>query len=259
MTDERVADQWEQAGPARRRRLWLALVALLGICAFAVYRSALFKLERVEVKGGQRLTTGRIMEIAGLEPGVPRWERPAWEIEQRLGQEPWVKSVSAAWHWNRVVIQLEERQPVGLLRYYDRFYLALDEGGIILELVDLPEGDGLPVISGAVEPARALRGQRLEDPALADALLLLSRMAPDLREAVSEVHVSRERGLTLYMVSGPTVLWGALPEGPQRLADVEEQIRTFGEVWQSLPDKRLPGCVMDARIQGRVIATQACY
>lgn len=261
MTDRAPADmpelEQEQApSSSGRKRAGLVLAALIGLLAFAAYRSALFRLESVAITGATRLSEERIMAVADLAPGSARWDHPASAIKERLEREPWIKSATVAWTWGQVTIDVQEREPVGLIRYSDLYYLTLDETGVILEQTDLNTG-GLPVVSGKVV-TKALRGEQLPDQGLTDALALLAYMAPELRSQVSEVHVDEQRDLTMYMVVGPTVRWGQLPSGPERAAWLRGQIKSFGGEWPKIAAKRSPTCQVDMRVEGRVIQTQDC-
>lgn len=228
---------------------------MVAICGFAVYRSTLFRLATLEVTGNERLTEERLREVAGLYPGVARWERPAAEVEALLRQEPWVASVQAAWQWNRLAVELTERRPTGLIQYHDRFYLSLDDSGVILEQVDLKEGRGLPVISGVVL-TRAVRGQQLQHQGLLDALSVISRMPDRLREQVSEVQVGADRSLVLFMADGATVRWGLLPDREeQRTEAVERKVGALELFWFNEATKRGQTCQVDLRVDGPLIAS----
>lgn len=243
MPDLHLTREPEQPQRRARGRFWLALLVLMGICFLAVYRSALFRLDELTVTGDLRLSEERIMEITGLAPGMARWEMSTATIERLLRQEPWVKSVRAQWRWNQVNIALLERSPVGLLHYHDLFYLVLDESGIILEQVALSERNGLPVISGTA-PQSAVRGQRLPHDGLSDALTMLSRFPPALRIQVSEVSIAPDRNLTLFMSGGATVYWGHLPEGRNRIAEVDKKTAELDLTWHTVV-KRRAGCEID--------------
>lgn len=255
--DEREAphDQQEQT-TAGRGRFWLALLVLLSICAVAVWNSALFRLKELEVSGTNRLTEARIMEAAGLVPGAVRWQHSVSSVEKRLLAEPWIKSAAAQWETGRLSIAVEERAPVGLLRHSDLYYLALDPEGIVLEQVNLLEGHGLPVISG-ITVTPSLRGDRLEQPALRDALDVLAMLDGFFREQISEVHVREDRSLTLFMRGGTTVLWGDVPDGRDRAFIIREKAETLGDFWGRLPVAKRSQCRFDMRVVPRAPAAAA--
>lgn len=253
MADESLGGAQGRAGPKKRTGVWFLLVALLFLCLFALYRSPLLRLSGVEVTGLNRLTRERVMEAAGLELGVPRLERSSSAIVSRLSQEPWVKSAEAAWAGNKVTINLTERVPVGLVRYYDLYYLALDETGVVLQATTLEAEKGMPVISG-VQVTKGLRGQQLQHQGLLDALTVLSRMGPSMLGQVSEVHVDTDRSLTLYMTGGATVLWGNVPDGKDRYTATEQKWAYFGGVWKDLQRRKSSSCHIDLRVEGSAIS-----
>lgn len=252
-----MTDRWQAGEPPAEEEevtrghgwFWLALLGLTAVCAVAVYRSALFRLEQVEVTGLKSVTEARVLDASGLYVGAPRWEHPAAQVEQRLLQEPWIKTAKVTWAWNHVRIDVTEREPVGLVQYTDRFYLELDESGLVLGQTELDAKQGLPVISGK-QVGAALRGKALADNGLLDALALAAWMAPALRSQVSEVAVAPDGALTLYMVPGATVKWGKIPVGPQRQESLKQKLELFGGQWKSLTKRSAP-CQIDLSVDGK--------
>ncbi|MFZ5815507.1 MAG: cell division protein FtsQ/DivIB [Bacillota bacterium] len=248
--EEPVQEEGRERGG--RTGFWLALLVMLGLCLFAVYRSALFRLERVQILGNERLTQADILAMAGLEPGMLRWEASPEQVAQRLTADPGIRSAAVSWSGNRLVIVLAERKPLALLQYHGRFYLLLDEEGYILGQQLLEEGSRMPVISG-LTITRALRGQQLEHRGLLDALALLAWTAPDLRSQVSEVQVREDRYIRLFMTGGATVDWGVLPEtASQRDGFIQGQLKSFGELWEKIPRGKRSTCQIDLRVEGKV-------
>lgn len=242
----------EQRGRRRRSGFWLALLAMLGICLFAVWRSALFRLERVQITGSQRLSQADILEVTGLAPGMLRWEVPAERIQRRLAAEPWVRSAKVSWNGNVLLIEVAEREPLALLQYQGRYYLVLDEEGSILGQRLMDEGDRLPVVAG-LTITKALRGQKLPHAGLLDALSVLAWTAPPLRAQISEIQVREDRYIRLFMTGGATVDWGILPEtAAKRDEFIKGQLRNFGEVWEKIPRAKLATCQIDLRVEGKV-------
>jgi cell division septal protein FtsQ len=256
MPDLYLTREAERPHHRAKGRFWLALVVLVGICLLAVYRSALFRLDELTLTGAHRLSEERVMEITGLAPGMARWERSAAAVEHLLRQEPWVKSVRAQWYWNKMHIAVLERYPVGVLQYHDLFYLVLDENGTILEQVELSERNGLPVISGTA-PQSAVRGQRLHHAGLSDALTVISRFPAALRAQVSEVSIAPDRNLTLFMSGGTTVYWGHLPEGRNRIAEVDKKTAELDMTWHTVV-KRRAGCEIDLQPVNSLTLSLSC-
>lgn len=245
-----------RTGPSRRGRLWTVIVLLIIVGGLGAYYSPLFRATDFQIVGAEHLPRDRVLEAAGLVPGASRLEHPARAVSARLRLEPWVKDAKVSWSWNQVRIVLQERVPIGLLPYKTR-YVALDETGVMLELVDSAAGQRLPVITG-VYTSKALRGQQLSNPGLSDALLVLMWMAEPLRAQVEELNVNDERNLTLYMINHASVRWGTVYTEKDPTASVREKLMGFGEVWSKVPKQRAEDCRIDLRIAGRAIPTSGC-
>lgn len=242
----------EEAERGGRTGFWLALLVMLAICLFALYRSALFRLERVQITGNARLSQVDIMEIAGLRPGMLRWEAPTVRVQERLAAEPWVASAKVSWNGNRLLIEVTEREPLALLHYQGHYYLLLDETGRILGQQILEQSAGLPVISGPVV-TQALRGQQLSDLGLQDALSVVAWTAPDLRAKISEVQVREDRNIRFFMDGGATVNWGVLPEDQGKHDEfIQGQLRLFGRFWDGVPRAKWATCQVDLRVPDTV-------
>lgn len=251
MEEERSA---EERAPGRRSRLgfWLALLAMLGICLFAAYRSALFRLERVQVMGNERLSQAEILEIAGLMPGALKWDVPADRVQQRLLDEPWVKAAKVTWRGNALIVEIAEREPLALLLYQGRFYLVLDEDGRILGQRLLDEGEPMPVVSG-ISIERALRGEQVDDLGLTDALTLLAWTGKPLRDQISELQVREDRYLRLYLTGGTTVEVGVLPDdAAQRDEHIQTQLKGLLDHLDRVPAAKRSTCQIDLRVYGKV-------
>lgn len=249
--DQAQAEEIEQSKPAGKGWFWLALLVMLAIAGISAYRSAIFRAGDIRISGLEALTRERVIEAAGLVQGAPRWEHPAGEVAARLRREPWIATASAAWEWGRINISITERKAAGQLLYSDRFYLVLDQTGVILGQTELDPKNTLPVISGKTVTT-ALRGQPIPDPGLQDALFLLARMSEGYPSHISEVKVGADRSLTLYMVPGATVDWGIIPEGKNRAEALGEKIQHFFGLWNGLK-KRGAGCKIDMRVTGLAI------
>jgi len=247
------------ARTARSSGRWglaLALLVLLCTCLFAAYRSALFRLERVQIAGNQRLSQADVMAVAGVSPGALRWELTADRVRERLLAEPWIESATVTWNRNALLISITERSPLALLQYSGRFYLVLDAEGRILEQRMLEEGERLPVVSG-VKVDRALRGEVIDDLGLRDALTLLWWTGDPLLEQLSEVHVREDRYLRLYLTGGTTVEVGVLPDdAAQRERHIQTQLKGLLDHLDRVPATARATCQIDLRVFGKVLGLQ---
>lgn len=238
------------ASPRRRGLSVLAGALLLG-GLFALFRSPALRVGSVRLEGAQRLPAAEYQALAGVRMGDFLWDASPSTVAQRLQAEAWVKTATVKRQGNSLAIQVAERQPIALYPYGQGYFLLLDEEGVILGLQQLSDGL-LPVVSGT-EIKGALRGGKVADPGVQDALTLLGWMAPELRGQVSQVAVESERRLTLYLTGGATVRWGRLEEGEGAAQTVAAKLSDFGGYWQKVDKAKARGCIIDMRVAGRLI------
>lgn len=230
-----------------RRRfptLLLTLVALGAVCAYILLHSGFFRVEKVTVIGNRQLPASRVQEAAGVRTGQLLWSFSMDRIARAVQAEPWVAAARVQWRAGELVVQVQERRPVGLLPYQTA-YLMLDELGTVLQQVPQLTAAKLPVITG-VSIQRALRGERLEDAHLADALYLLSWMDESLRSTVGELNVDPQRNLTFY-ISGVTVRWGRLPSDNERATETPFKLKHLPENLANAQQSKPPKCIIDMR------------
>ena len=206
--------------PHRRRSRTLRLlkpfllaVVVVGapvLTAVWVYTSPRFLLREVQVGSTNRVSMEEI--AVALEP-LRGWHLLSLsldDVEGRLAANPWIRSAAIRKELpDRLVVEIEERQPVALLRRGGEL-LYIDEEGVAIEGYD-PRGPVdlviLTVASG-------------EDVRLRQALELvanLDRLAPGLSSELSEIEVL---GLGDYRVHTGTLEYPILVSA----TGLEEQI-----------------------------------
>ena len=191
--------------PARKQR-WrrmlltgaraLALVVALG---YAGYRAAdlilaagVLKVDRIVVKGNQRISTGEIQALVSDLRGqnILAVDLTAWQ--SRLAASPWVgRATLRRTLPSTIVVEVAERRPMGLGRLAGQLYLVDREGVIISEYgpqhaeFDLPIIDGLasepPREDGLVDKTRAWLAARF--------LSAVAAHDDDLMDRISQIDV----------------------------------------------------------------------
>ncbi len=106
-----------------------------------------FRVETVEVRGAFFLGEQEIKKESGFKSSGNLFDFKPRQAEERLSANPWVKNVRARRLVpDRIVISVEERQPVALVAGQGLYCLAAD--GKLLPLRDKAVRLGLPVIRG---------------------------------------------------------------------------------------------------------------
>jgi cell division septal protein FtsQ len=233
----------------RRRRLrrnaalaFGAYLLAVGGLSAACYRAYFWALERpalalsaVEVRGLVRLTPEEVLSAAGVSEGGAVAALDLRRIERRLERLEWVEAACVrllGWPL-RLVIDIEEKTPVALIRL-DRLYY-LDENARPIKPLSPLEGMDYPVITGVapsdLDDSRKLLSSRV--------IPLLARLGQErgpggaregechlLAGGISEVHVAAGGRLSLYTLDGLLVRLGerdwrpALQEAGRVISDL---------------------------------------
>ena len=208
--------------PARRKRsgrlfikplllsgmLGLLLVYGLGHASSMLAQAHVLKVERILVRGNERLARGEVLAVLNGLRGesliwtdLDRWRR-------RLLASPWVRDAALRRSLpSTVEVVISERQPIGIGRINGDIYLV-DERGVIIDQygpqyadLDLPIVDGLsasPSDSGSMtDEARA---------ELAARLIAALRPKPQVARRLSQVDVTDVHNATVILDGDQAVL-----------------------------------------------------
>ena len=200
-----------------------ALAVAIAVLAWPLLRDAVrrhpyFTVREVVVRGNRHLAPDAIRRLASIEPGVSIWAVDCARAERSLEGVPWVRM---AWIWrelpDRIVIRVREERPAAIIALRDAapaLHYVAPRGKIFARLEptdprDYPYFTGLAVSDLSGAEAVGLRGIRRA--------LSLLRIA-GRRGRVSEIHIDRERGLTLLPVDPRIPVEVGWTDFPRRLA-----------------------------------------
>jgi cell division protein FtsQ len=231
-----------------RRRL-LAAVCGIGLSTSLWYGSPwalhavkshpYFTLTHIEVNGNRRITLSEVLRWAGVNQPASIWDAAPDLVRMRLQSHAWIRRVRVQREFpNRLGIELEERRPVAIVRLDQLNYV--DRSGRILGPLRDGDSPDFPLITGLEEakasgftPVGVHRALRL--------LRLCQRL--DCFDAISEVHVDQDRGITVFPLhpAAAVVLgWGGWREKLARSARVfaawEGQVERLAAVDVSFRD-----------------------
>lgn len=247
----------------RRRRstlkshwLTLTLLAILTSCFGSWYvltRTDYLQIKQVAVSGNERVPTEQILSAAGIALGDRPWQHLPWQVRSRILQvDPWIEdaAVRIRWPLDRMEIVIRERTPTHLISLEPEDggpnqFVWIDRSGVVVDIVQAPTPEALPLISG-LTAAEIYRGMRIDNPALDDALYLLSRMSPELRDEISEIHVTPDRQVTLFLRTPLTVKWGLVPEA-NRDAETAAKLADLGGLLNETLNAEKTICLIDMR------------
>lgn len=192
--------------------LCLAAAAWHGTPALwrAAKRHPYFRVATVEVSGNVRLARGDILESAGISDGMSIWDAVPHATRLRIERNAWVERASVRRSFpNRISILVRERRPLAIAQLTELQYV--DRHGRILGPLREDDSRDFVIITGLGGDDEGFTNVGLHRAAR---LLRLCERVPCF-EALSEVHVARRRGITVYPVRPPvavTLGWGGWRE-----------------------------------------------
>jgi len=179
----------------------LASLTILGFTAYRYFqRTAGLNVGEIKIMGCLNATETELLNLARLDFRVSLMNLNLREISERLAQHPWVERTKVRRDWSRMalIIEVQERVPSALI-LLDGLYLVDRQGEVFKKAgpkdpLDLPVLTGLQYreVQAKDKEAMALILQGLE---LLGYLGERRVLAP---QQISEVHLSRKKGLTLF-------------------------------------------------------------
>ncbi len=201
----------QQARRRVGRAAWIASAAVLiafvaAASVFFVYtitRSPYFRVRGVEVRGTSRLSRAEVVRLMGLDHGASIFSVPSRRHERAIARNPWIEGAAVRRQFpDRLIVDVTERKAqaivnLGALSYVDR-------NGVVFKKVTRGDSLDFPVLTGlkpsdlATPDGRALLSRALELHSL------LERDPAFGPLKISEIHVSRETGLSVITTGDAT-------------------------------------------------------
>lgn len=213
-----------------------------------------FRADAITVEGVSRLSEKAILEAAELDPGDNILSVNLAVVRKRLVAEPWIKSADIRRELpSRLIIRIDEHKPLAVLDV-GRCFL-IDTAGEIFKEADPSEMSDIPIIAGIdyvdwkcpENPETKIYSAVM---AVLETLEMYRNVFPG--QAVEEVHVDREMGLTLR-ARGPVATihlgYGQYPRKVRRVG----RIFTHLQINDSIAGIKS----LDAHNPDRIVATPA--
>lgn len=207
------------AGAASGLLLTIALAIAVPHAAEWVRSHPYFQLRTIDVYGNRRLPKEAIVQFASVSVGESVWDFSVRNLQRRLDAHPWIQRVTVRREIpGRLVIHVTERKPIAIVRFDELYFV--DRRGHILGPLGPDDSRDLPIITGLEEGAdRAFAPVAL--PRTAQLLRWCERRG--CIEDMSEVHVDREDGVTMFPMTANVAVelgWGHWSEKLRRSARV---------------------------------------
>ncbi|TMA74079.1 MAG: FtsQ-type POTRA domain-containing protein [Deltaproteobacteria bacterium] len=201
-----------------------------------------FAVSEIVVAPTHHVRQGALLQWMGLRPGMSIWSLEPRALERRLEEHPWIRRAHVERQFpRRLTVQVVEREAAAVLLIDQLYYV--DRSGAVFARVGSADALDLPFVTGI--EAAVLNGERsYPRHAVRQALRLVQLMgAAGLPFRVSEVHIERDEGVTVFPVEPKVALefgWGRYPEKLARLGEVlagyrgrESQLREIDLTYDS--------------------------
>lgn len=216
----------------RKQKINLAesifFIVMVVLTSFILLRSSLFEVKSIVVQGNNHLASDKIVSVSGITPGTNIFKLELAGAKENLKVLPMLKSVEMSRVLpSRVVIRVQERQPVALVPVPDGF-LEVDEEGVYLQKGSISES-GLPVVTG-ITAAVSVPGQVVRGEKLAVSLDVISELPEPLLKELSEINIDAQGRAVFYTMDGVQCRLG-------RPVDIAEKGALFMKVFSELKGK----------------------
>jgi cell division septal protein FtsQ len=186
-----------------------------------------FTITEIVVTPTKHVRAGTLLESVDLRAGVSLWRVDPAALAARLEAQPWIRRAKVRREFpRRLIVDLAEREPVAIL-FLDQLYYVDSTGIAFVKVGDRDRLD-VPFVTG-VEAAILADERPFARHAIRQALRLLQQMhAAGLPFRVSEVHIDREQGITVFPIEPRVALtfgWSGFGTKLTRLTRVLQDFR----------------------------------
>jgi cell division protein FtsQ len=214
MANEKRDERDRRRRSILRRRVGVAILAVVGIAAIAwglsvVWSAPLLPVKVVQISGTSRLTTESVLASAAIPAGATLPKLPKSEILNRLRANPWIAEATLARSLpGTVKIAIVERTPTAIVDAGGAEIWLVSADGHWLNRRSAEDTMALPTIRDApgVVP---IAGKATESKELLNALAVVEGLSPELRAKVKTVSVSTVDKTALTLADNIQVFVGS--------------------------------------------------
>jgi cell division septal protein FtsQ len=220
--------------------LSVATVGSLTFLGFNAYRyvqhSGQLNIGEVRIMGCMNIVESELLDLAKVDFRSNLFNLDLQEVSHRLAQHPWVEKakVHRDVSGKALVIEVQERVPRALI-LLDELCL-MDRNGEVFKKAEPKEKLDFPIFTGLTRQEwRKREPQTME--VLQQALELLDQMEGRkifTIQEISEVHLNKKNGLTIYTLSGGVPIRLGTGDYADKLNRLEKVLPDLRNKWRSV-------------------------
>ncbi|GAB6137096.1 cell division protein FtsQ/DivIB [Halanaerobaculum tunisiense] len=214
----------------------IALLFVLGVVNI-VY-SSYFQIEEVKIQGNELLTDKYLLNFSKLNQKDNLFAIDQEKIEEKITELSQIKSATVRRDFpNQVVVQIKERMPLAVIPFQSS-YQVIDAAGWILQVTNNLSSWQLPLLTGFAIDNQEEKNQLTAE--LEVAINYLSKLPKNVLAGISEVHLTDQQKIRLFLHQDATVKLGSD-------FDIKRKAQVFTSIYQDLQQKDLDIEYIDLR------------
>ncbi len=207
--------KWQLQKIAKFLIVCSVLLSIFGLFSWVSYKlllkSDIFGVYTITLEGNENISKKRILALSGIVKGSSLLLHDPEIIESKIKKHNWIENAKVTKHFPSTInIKVWTHKPVALvnleLKTENKLYY-IDKNGSIFTAASGFEDIDFPVITGMVT-TREIKTMRLEKKSPADQALQFLKIAAQGNavlpiQAISEIHISKDKGLIVYLAENP--------------------------------------------------------
>jgi len=215
--DVGLQNQQEQTHNTRKPRppvmFRLLFLLFIIIVAFIVFQGNALRLKTVYIVGTHTKTPQYVAELSGLARGLRYRSVSDAEITRNLRKDHTIEFLYTQWVFpDTIYLYVKERTPASSFTWLGIRYTMDDQGMVMTESIQLTSSEGLPTVSGFMQPGSIQVGQMLEvrNSSQMDAyrVIMEELQLQAYISQVSDIKLSDPNDLSIVSIDGITVRLG---------------------------------------------------
>ncbi len=219
---------WARTPDGKWRLRWYSLVGVLLAAVLLVLlllTSPLLSIRNIVLEGNVYANQARLDEILAQLKGDAILTADLHGATRQIEAIPWVRKARISMHLpSRVVVQIDEREPVAFFRAVDGFIRVIDREGRILDVI---EGDPVDYVRIIGTGPNIAPGEFVGQPFLG-AVDLLGALPASLSDRLVSATVSPEGAISLQLEPNLSIIFGQPTDFQVKLVAVVNEIKRQG-------------------------------
>lgn len=226
-----------------RKKLFLRILLMLVMLLLFVVliQSSIFKLDRIELSGNERVEAQEILSHLNIQKGTSLWQISLPLTKTKVSELPLIESAEVKYVFPRSISITVEEKKTAAIAPYDGNYLEIARDGTILGYLEKIE-DEKPLLTG-INFTYPYKGNQIplqDNPCIKKILKAVSTLPVQSLSIFSDFNVSDPANLVLYTMEGTEIWLGT--------DDYEEKIMKIPEVLVEIRQKKQLPSYIDLRV-----------